>query len=759
MNKLFRNDVTISPDKNGGLLVQHPSISEKFSFTPEEAFLIKELKKPYNIRVLLIKYNAKFKENKTTNFISEFVARLDSLGLLQDNESSPSPDMGEKKETEDSREEYTHSKINSTRLNHWSFFSPQKIIDSVVRIFGFFRFFHGISVLIFCIALYCLFYNLHLFKSDLAKVSSILPLFKQLMFTLFTVNLFSQVFKGCIARYYGIQTPSFGIILAYGIIPRFDVWIDIPEQTSQRIKLWLTASAILSRIILFNIGIMVWILTRSTGTNLSVFGAALALFSIFSLLFIVNPFFNGDGYRFITLYYNMTNIREKAIRSIKNRLFSTPEVIARHTEDRLALKIYGLFSLLFIVSVVAFIGFSLGHWLEEHYRGLGMVLLFLITVYLIVRFRYLSQARKKRTAGIFPEKNTPGTTYAYRQKPPKKNRSILMRLVLIAAFIWCLILPYQYKAGGTAVITPVHHQKIYSENKGIVKKVYFNGGEWLEKGTMIAEMENYRYQNDVDVTRQAIGKIQEEINILLTTPSKEEVELARQELMTSKMTLTHSEDDYKRLKALYKANAVSYVDYLTTQKKKELNQQQVLEKEANLRWVEHQVNSHKIESMKKELAMLESELKFVETKLEKTRLRMPNKGKLITMNLKNSENKFLDDGQFFAEIEDSSRVQIEIQVPELEASYVSIGDPMVFKAQLYPDRIIHGKITSIHPVMTSTDVGNMLKVVSVVPNDNFVLKTGMTGYAKIEGKSMLVIQAFTRSLINFFLIEFWSWLP
>ena len=33
--------------------------------------------------------------------------------------------------------------------------------------------------------------------------------------------------------------------------------------------------------------------------NLSVFGAALALFSIFSLFFIANPLLSGDGYRFI----------------------------------------------------------------------------------------------------------------------------------------------------------------------------------------------------------------------------------------------------------------------------------------------------------------------------------------------------------------------------------------------------------------------------------------------------------------------------
>jgi len=425
--------------------------------------------------------------------------------------------------------------------------------------------------------------------------------------------------------------------------------------------------------------------------------------------------------------------------------------------------------LLFIILAIVFVIYLLGHWLEENYRGMGVVVLLLIIVYEVLRFRYLSRTKKERSAGISGNASETHGIFFHRSGRKVKASGMgffriihFVRIVFIVSFIGILFLPYQYEAGGSAVVMPVRHQKIYSENKGIIKKVYFDGSEWLEKGTVIAEMENYRQQKDISLTRQNIEKKKQDIEILLTTPSNEEIQMARQQLITSKLNLAHALDDYKRLEALYKEDAVSYVEYLDARKKMELDQQDIQEKEANLKVIENQVNLHKIESAKIELEILKKDLQFYEEQLERTKLRMPSDGKIITMNLKNLEKKFLDDGEFIAEIEDTTKVQIEIQLPEIDIGQVSIGNRITFKfkAYLYPEKIIvNGHITSIYPVVLSTALGNMLTVVSIVPNENFILKTGMTGYAKVEGEKMKVIQAFTKSLVSFLQIELWSWLP
>jgi putative peptide zinc metalloprotease protein len=44
-------------------------------------------------------------------------------------------------------------------------------------------------------------------------------------------------------------------------------------------------------------------------------------------------------------------------------------------------------------------------------------------------------------------------------------------------------------------------------------------------------------------------------------------------------------------------------------------------------------------------------------------------------------------------------------------------------------------------------------------NEDDLLKSGMTGHAKIEGETTIVLIAFTRALVRYVLVEAWSWLP
>jgi hypothetical protein len=52
-----------------------------------------------------------------------------------------------------------------------------------------------------------------------------------------------------------------------------------------------------------------------------------------------------------------------------------------------------------------------------------------------------------------------------------------------------------------------------------------------------------------------------------------------------------------------------------------------------------------------------------------------------------------------------------------------------------------------------------VRVLSELSNSDGLLKTDMTGYAKIECEWKPLVVAFTRWLVRFFLIEVWSWIP
>ena len=65
----------------------------------------------------------------------------------------------------------------------------------------------------------------------------------------------------------------------------------------------------------------------------------------------------------------------------------------------------------------------------------------------------------------------------------------------------------------------------------------------------------------------------------------------------------------------------------------------------------------------------------------------------------------------------------------------------------------------ISPVVEADTFGRVVTVSTVINNDERLLKTGMTGFGKIEGGTKPVIVAFTRMLVRFFSIEMWSWIP
>jgi putative peptide zinc metalloprotease protein len=62
-------------------------------------------------------------------------------------------------------------------------------------------------------------------------------------------------------------------------------------------------------------------------------------------------------------------------------------------------------------------------------------------------------------------------------------------------------------------------------------------------------------------------------------------------------------------------------------------------------------------------------------------------------------------------------------------------------------------------VVTEKPFGNVVKVIAVIDNPDGHIKNGMTGYAKVDGPSLPVWQAFSQAVLRFFNVQVWSWIP
>lgn len=75
------------------------------------------------------------------------------------------------------------------------------------------------------------------------------------------------------------------------------------------------------------------------------------------------------------------------------------------------------------------------------------------------------------------------------------------------------------------------------------------------------------------------------------------------------------------------------------------------------------------------------------------------------------------------------------------------------------DREISGNVTEIAPAAQVKSYGTIVRVEASIPHADETLRPAMTGYAKIDGESMRVWQAFLRRIIQIVRVEFWSWIP
>jgi multidrug resistance efflux pump len=238
------------------------------------------------------------------------------------------------------------------------------------------------------------------------------------------------------------------------------------------------------------------------------------------------------------------------------------------------------------------------------------------------------------------------------------------------------------------------------------------------------------------------------------------VRLARQELETARVQLQFSTEEEARLRGLSEDGFVSREEYANAVKKREVDRAQVAEQEANLTRVSTPAHPKDIEAAEAKLQGLRDELSYYQGQLERTQLRMPFDGRIVTLNLTDLEGKFFDKGDFFATVENSEAVRVQFEIPQSDVSEISVGGRALVKFYSYPNRTFEGEIVDISTAVEEEEAGGEVVIVTtMIPNDDGLLKSGMTGFGKVQGEKKTVIEAFTRAIVRFFLVEMWSWLP
>ena len=797
--RVLRGDLQVHlprESSDGPHVVADPFTGGEFEFGNAEYFLIQSIREPYDEARLVDELNSRFGLSRSVQDFHAFLDILERAGLTKDLPEStakrgvprgvidPTVAMGTDLPA-GKRNGSSHGSLPrgsagpvafEERQDGWHLFRPEWIFDGLDWFLRPIR--HAIWLIpaLLVLAIAGVFARADSIGADLLAIRAEFSILARLALAGFTVNLTTQVFRGIVARYHDLRVPSFRLVLAFGLIPSFSVVFEPPQRLAKTARMWIAATPIIVRLGLFALAVFVWLVTRSSGTMLPSTAGMIAIISLLGFLITANPLLNGDGYRLLCTYYEIPNLRERANRALKGVFRPQPEAIVRYTRDMGALRAYALASGAFIVVLLGVIAIIVAKGLESSFQGTGVVLFVLVVAYLLLRYRRRSgkNSEPKPSPSVTASQNAKGSA-----EPRSEDDRIAMsnahpsarhgsgngrfrrvaRVVLAVVFLGCLFLPYQYETGGAAEVLPIVRQPIHAETFGVIEKVYFSGGESVAAGSVIAQMSSHRESRDLVATDLRIQAQQSNVSRLETTPSSEQLDLSRAQVATATVQYEHAAAREGRMKRLYESAAISFEDYTTAVEEMEVARQRVSESRANLLAIQTTVNPHEVEAARAEEASLKAESAYFAEQLRRTSLRAPIDGRLVTMQLRDLENTFLELGDLFAEVEDLSAVRVVVSIPESDIGEVKLGDRVRLKLWAYPDRVFVSHVSLIHPTTVDDGSRKVTQIESVMANPEGLFLSGMTGHAKVEGEQMFLIQAFTRALVRFFLIEVWSWLP
>ncbi|NEP97178.1 MAG: hypothetical protein F6K25_30445 [Okeania sp. SIO2G4] len=378
-----------------------------------------------------------------------------------------------------------------------------------------------------------------------------------------TIKFISKLMAGIVYTYYGGISSVVGIKFIFGFFPVF--YLEMPNRWQLRHQqlLWIFAAPLLSRLLIFSITILLWFGWRTTQPELSAFFLILSQISLFSFAIHGNPCWKSDGYFWLSTYLRSPRLLEDASLVTNMRLKDRPIPFSLSGHKIFALQIYSVMVILFWVLLLLAVAIG-AKILIHNYRGIGaLILVFIISSIVRWWLRMNKKTNTENTDSVTPSRIVPDLSPSVQLAPgaitlKKKNHSfnfltttLKIGFVIGAGFI--LSLPYRYRPGGAIELLTHKQREIQADISGRITKVNIDGGdgEWIEAGTVIAEIEPSSQlhretptENDLLVKQEQINRQKAEIekatanlNRLLSTPRPEEVNIAQQQLQVQQQQL------------------------------------------------------------------------------------------------------------------------------------------------------------------------------------------------------------------------------
>jgi multidrug resistance efflux pump len=785
-------------------IFKDPRTERFFRFREAEQFIAQQLDGATPLEVIGRRAEERFGTAVPPESLKAFLDHLQRLGLLETEEAG----AGRQRE----RGRRVRGDLFALRFK---VFDPDRLFDRLVKLvwFCFTPAFLICSTALILFAIGLTIVNWNEIALDLSRLYRVEILILA-WFTIFVVTTLHEFAHGLTCKRFGGEVHELGFLLLF-FQPAFycnvsDAWL-FPEKAK---RLWVSFAGAYFEVFLWALATVAW---RVTNPETWVSSAALVVMGTSAIrsLFNLNPLIKLDGYYLLSDALEVPNLRARAFGYLKamiKRMWGAPLPDTVSDAPRRERRIFLAYSLLagaYSAWLLGTIALWVGGWMVQRYQGVGFLL---FAGLLLAVFRHpLRKVLPKPPAWL---------TFEY-LKTAFKKRPVKGSLLAAGILAVLILGRLELTISGEFTVLPIQNADVRAEVEGIIQEIYVNEGDLVRKGDLIARLSDRDYRAELRKTEAEIDEKQANLRMLKLGPRAEEIALARQALGTAKTRHEQARkrfDEAARLRAerlarseaslskaqermkygqmrldLYKTllspGFISRKEYDDVEeqraiREKELeeartavnmvladdlgefrrevavSEKELVEVESKLRLLLAGSRPEEIEATEAEIARLEAQRRYLEDQLGLMRVVSPHAGIITTPRLKEKLGQKVEKGDLIAEVHELDTVTAEIAVLEQEVGDLQVGQTVVVKARAYPEKSFIGTVAAIAPAAVKPEEGRAGKVVRVttaIDNASLLLKSQMTGTAKIYCGERRIWDLLTRRLARYLRVEFWSW--
>jgi HlyD family secretion protein len=312
--------------------------------------------------------------------------------------------------------------------------------------------------------------------------------------------------------------------------------------------------------------------------------------------------------------------------------------------------------------------------------------------------------------------------------------------------------------GGTEEKKSVNLLKLYTTDFTTLNLVTtVKEGQKIEVGETVAELTSLSYLSNLAQVRENLKRAEENYALLQKGARKEAIQQAKDKVSQIQSELKFKETELSRLSDLHQKNLISNQELEKVQTEVSILSNQLKIAQNELKIMKNGARPEELSMRETEIKMWEARLEFLEGQVSDSQIRSPING--VVTSISHDANLLT--------IANLDTMRVLIKVSEKDLDVLKEGLPVKLKVRSYPFLSFWGKVAKISQIAdaggskkifpVTCKIENSVKDISTSEGKDYLLKPGMSGYAKVYCGKMRLASLLTRRIIRYLRVEVWSW--